>query len=52
LPNSVGHGSGLGLAIVDDIAQLYDAVMSINSGADGIGTKITVQFPPAGDLPH
>lgn len=48
LPNSQGHGSGLGLAIVDEIAQLYDAVMTIGSGANGVGTKVTVQFPPAG----
>jgi len=51
LPNSQGHGSGLGLAIVDEIAQLYDAVMSIGSGADGVGTKVTVQFPPTGGAP-
>lgn len=48
LPNSQGHGSGLGLAIVDEIAQLYDATVSIGSGAGGIGTKVTVQFPLAG----
>jgi two-component system sensor histidine kinase TctE len=48
LPNSQGHGSGLGLAIVDEIAQLYDAVMSISSGANGVGTRVTVQFPTAG----
>jgi two-component system sensor histidine kinase TctE len=45
LPNSPGHGSGLGLAIVDEIARLYGAVMTIADGADGSGTKITVQFP-------
>jgi two-component system, OmpR family, sensor histidine kinase TctE len=48
LPNSQGHGSGLGLAIVDEIAQLYDAVMSITSGANGVGTRVTVQFQAAG----
>lgn len=51
LPNSQGHGSGLGLAIVDEIAQLYDAAMSIGTGARGIGAKITVQFPAAGEAP-
>ena len=51
LPNSQGHGSGLGLAIVDEIAQLYDAAMSIGSGAQGMGTKVTVQFPPTGGAP-
>ena len=44
LPNSQGHGSGLGLAIVDEIAQLYDAVMTITGGVNGLGTKVTVQF--------
>lgn len=49
LPNSVGHGSGLGLAIVDEIVQLYDGVMSIGTGTNEIGTKVTVQFPhPSG----
>jgi two-component system sensor histidine kinase TctE len=47
LPNSPGHGSGLGLAIVDEIARLYDASISIDSGADGRGTRIQVQFPNA-----
>ena len=44
LPNSPGHGSGLGLAIVEEIAQLYDATLSISAGADGRGTKVLVQF--------
>jgi two-component system, OmpR family, sensor histidine kinase TctE len=45
LPNSPGHGSGLGLAIVDEIAKLYDASLTIESGPNGIGTKVTVKFP-------
>ena len=45
LPNSPGHGSGLGLAIVDEIAQLYGASVSIAAGANGVGTKVLVQFP-------
>jgi two-component system sensor histidine kinase TctE len=45
LPNSPGHGSGLGLAIVDEIARLYGAVVSIGTGANGIGTEVRVQFP-------
>jgi len=45
LPNSPGHGSGLGLAIVEDIARLYGAAVSIESGANGIGTQVLVQFP-------
>jgi two-component system, OmpR family, sensor histidine kinase TctE len=45
LPNSPGHGSGLGLAIVDEIAKLYDASLTIESGPNGIGTRVTVRFP-------
>lgn len=47
IPNSPGHGSGLGLAIVDEIAQLYDASLTICAGGQGTGSKITVQFPAA-----
>lgn len=45
MPNSRGHGSGLGLAIVDEIARLYDASMIIESGANGTGTRVLIQFP-------
>ena len=45
LPNSPGHGSGLGLAIVDEIAQLYDASMTIGPGSNGLGTKVLLKFP-------
>ena len=45
MPNSRGHGSGLGLAIVDEIARLYDASMAIESGANGAGTRVLIQFP-------
>jgi two-component system sensor histidine kinase TctE len=44
LPDSPGHGSGLGLAIVDEIATLYGAELSIDSGAGGRGTRIVVLF--------
>ncbi len=47
LPNSPGHGSGLGLAIVAEIAGLFDATMSIDSGANQIGTKVSIVFPAA-----
>ena len=43
-----GTWQRLGLAIVDEIAHLYDAVMSISGGANGIGTKVTLQFQSAG----
>lgn len=45
MPSSRGHGSGLGLAIVDEIARLYDASMTIESGANGAGTRVLIQFP-------
>jgi two-component system sensor histidine kinase TctE len=45
LPNSPGHGSGLGLAIVDEIAQLYDASITIGSGSNGLGTRVLLRFP-------
>ncbi len=45
LPNSPGHGSGLGLAIVDEIAKLYGASLSLGPGANGLGTRVTLQFP-------
>jgi two-component system sensor histidine kinase TctE len=44
-PNSPGYGSGLGLAIVDEIAHLYDASVTIDSGVNGLGTKVQLQFP-------
>ncbi len=44
LPNSPGHGSGLGLAIVDEIARLNDAAMTIESGPNGCGTRISILF--------
>jgi two-component system, OmpR family, sensor histidine kinase TctE len=45
IPNSPGHGSGLGLAIVDEIARIHDATVEIGAGANGIGTKVLLQFP-------
>ena len=45
LPNAQGHGSGLGLAIVDEIARLYDASMTIESGPNGAGTRVLIHFP-------
>jgi len=40
-------GSGLGLAIVKEIASAHQATISINSGANGKGTSVTVSFPMA-----
>jgi two-component system, OmpR family, sensor histidine kinase TctE len=45
MPNSPGHGSGLGLAIVDEIAKLYDATLTIESGTGEIGARMFIQFP-------
>jgi two-component system sensor histidine kinase TctE len=45
LPNSPGHGSGLGLAIVEEIAGLYGATVAIESGAGGVGTRVSLLFP-------
>jgi len=44
LPNSPGHGSGLGLAIVEEIASLYSAEVSIDTGAGQRGTRVAVRF--------
>jgi two-component system sensor histidine kinase TctE len=45
LPNSPGHGSGLGLAIVEEIAQLYEATLTIGPGSGNRGTRMHLQFP-------
>lgn len=40
-----GHdGSGLGLAIVDEIARAHGARLDISVGADGLGTRVRVEF--------
>jgi two-component system sensor histidine kinase TctE len=44
MPGSVGHGCGLGLAIVDEISRLHDADLTIESGANGRGTRIRASF--------
>jgi two-component system, OmpR family, sensor histidine kinase TctE len=38
-------GTGLGLAIVRDIARDHDAAIRIATGALGLGTVITIEFP-------
>jgi two-component system sensor histidine kinase TctE len=43
----LGHGaegSGLGLAIVAEIARTHAAEVHIDSGPDGIGTRVSVKF--------
>jgi two-component system sensor histidine kinase TctE len=44
IPGSPAGGCGLGLAIVDEIARQHDARLSIESGAEGRGTRIRVLF--------
>ena len=44
MPGSVGHGCGLGLAIVDEISRLHDANLTIDSGTNGRGARISVSF--------
>jgi two-component system sensor histidine kinase TctE len=51
LPNSPGHGSGLGLAIVEEIAGLYGASVTLDSGAQGRGTLVLVRFKDSAQLP-
>jgi two-component system sensor histidine kinase TctE len=46
LPGAPGHGCGLGLAIVEEISQLHSAVLTIDTGTNGRGSRIRVQFPP------
>jgi len=48
LPGTPGRGCGLGLAIVEEISELHRAILTIDAGANGRGTRIKVQFPPAG----
>jgi two-component system sensor histidine kinase TctE len=43
-------GSGLGLAIVREVARLHRAVLTIDEGADGRGTRIRMTFPPHTDV--
>ncbi len=46
LANAPGPGSGLGLAIVEEVANRHAAQLSIDTGADGRGTRVSVRFPP------
>jgi two-component system sensor histidine kinase TctE len=41
------EGNGLGLAIVKEVAQMHEAVVRLDSGADNRGTKVTVEFKRA-----
>ena len=41
------EGSGLGLSIVREIARLHQASIGCNEGADGKGTRFSVEIPGA-----
>jgi len=44
---SGAEGCGLGLAIVREIAHSHNAEIRLGPGASGMGTLVTVVFPPA-----
>ncbi len=44
LPDAPGGGSGLGLAIVDEIARSHGATVSLDTGRDGTGLRVSVAF--------
>ena len=43
-PGTPGEGAGLGLAIVREIAELHRAVVRIDGGSQGVGTRFSVVF--------
>lgn len=45
IPGGAPEGCGLGLAIVREIAQGHQATVTVQSGAGGRGTRMTVTFP-------
>lgn len=47
LPGNAAAGCGLGLSIVREIAARHGALVNINAGTDGIGTRVVVTFAAA-----
>jgi two-component system sensor histidine kinase TctE len=45
LPESTGDGCGLGLSIVREIVHIHQASITLNDGADGRGTLVSIRFP-------
>ena len=43
--NTRGAGSGLGLAIVKEVVDLHGAELSIEPGANDVGTRVRITFP-------
>jgi two-component system sensor histidine kinase TctE len=50
--NTRGAGSGLGLAIVKEVADLHGADLSIQCGADGVGTRVRMTLPRSAAEPR
>ena len=45
VPGAVGEGTGLGLAIADEISRVHRATLTLDTGAQGRGLRVTVLFP-------
>ena len=45
VPGAVGEGTGLGLAIADEISRVHRAMLTLDTGAQGRGLRVTVLFP-------
>ena len=51
VPSDVIPGSGLGLSIAAEIARLHNVKVDLKSEGQGLGTTVTLTFPPAGPAP-
>ena len=45
VPGVQGEGTGLGLAFAQEIAQLHQAVMTLNDAQSGSGLLVVIEFP-------
>ena len=45
VPGTAGEGTGLGLAIADEIARAHHAALTLRTGQQGRGLRVTVVFP-------
>ena len=48
VPGPQRGGTGLGLAIVSEVAQRHGAELTLDSGDDGSGLKVSVRFAAPG----
>ena len=46
VPGTGGEGTGLGLAIADEITRVHQAALTLGTGPEGRGLRVTVVFPP------